>query len=94
MNGIPRPSVAADGRGAMTTIPNAQSEVGTMDEVLDPREVALRQLPMQYSLALRLRDAAVSNELICDYLTVEADELATLFQVADAKLAAAQQEQT
>jgi hypothetical protein len=65
-----------------------------MDELLDPREMALRQLPTQYSLALRLRDAGVSNELLCDYLAVEPEGLPALLQVADAKLAAAQQEQT
>lgn len=65
-----------------------------MDEVLDPREVALRRLPAPYSLALRLRDAGVSNELICDYLEVEPEGLPAFFEVAAAKLAAAQQEQT
>ncbi|TQC42216.1 hypothetical protein EEB14_50145 [Rhodococcus sp. WS4] len=65
-----------------------------MDELLDPREVALRQLPASYSLALRLRDAGVLNELICDYLAVEPEELPTLFQVAEAKLATAQNQET
>lgn len=65
-----------------------------MDEALDRREVALRQLPEQYSLALRLRDAGVSNELICDYLAVEPEGLPALFAVAEAKLATAQDGET
>ncbi len=60
-----------------------------MDESRDPREAALQLLPASYSLALRLRDAGVADAVICDYLDVEPEGLATLLQVAAAKLAAA-----
>jgi hypothetical protein len=35
------------------------------------RERALRRLPLPYSLALRLRDAGVSADVICQYVNVE-----------------------
>nr|WP_231496689.1 hypothetical protein [Rhodococcus sp. UNC363MFTsu5.1] len=60
-----------------------------MDDPLDPREAALRQLPLPYSLALRLRDAGVTDELLCDYLSIERDALPALLSLAQAKLAAA-----
>jgi hypothetical protein len=59
-----------------------------MDD-LDPREAALRRLPTQYSLALRLRDTGVSDELLCEYLALEPEGLSLLLRVAEAKLAAA-----
>lgn len=52
------------------------------------REDALRQLPLPYSLALRLRDAGVASEVICEYVDVEPPALASFFQLAEAKLAA------
>ncbi|HEY5843319.1 MAG TPA: hypothetical protein VIU87_18015 [Mycobacterium sp.] len=63
-----------------------------MDDSIDPREAALQLLPAPYSLALRLRDAGVSDEVICEYLEVEPEGLAALLEVAEAKLAAARKE--
>ncbi|WP_071289426.1 hypothetical protein [Mycolicibacterium llatzerense] len=51
-------------------------------------EHALRQLPLPYSLALRLRDAGVASDVICEYVDVEPSALVSLFQLAEAKLAA------
>jgi len=45
-------------------------------------------LPGTYSLALRLRDAGLTNELIAECLAVEREALDLLLQVAEAKLAA------
>jgi hypothetical protein len=55
------------------------------------RELALRQLPLPYSLALRLRDAKVAAELICEYIGVDRSALVGVFRVGEAKLAAAQE---
>jgi hypothetical protein len=52
------------------------------------RAEAMRHLPGSYSLALRLRDAGLDNELIAECLAVEQEALDLLLQVADAKLAA------
>ncbi|MFD4366047.1 hypothetical protein [Rhodococcus sp. NPDC058521] len=60
-----------------------------MDDALDPYEVALRQLPTSYSLALRLRDARVSDQVICEYLAIEREALPTVLRIAEEKLAAA-----
>jgi hypothetical protein len=54
------------------------------------RERALRRLPLPYSLALRLRDAGISADMICLYLDVEAAALDGLYRIAEAKLFAAQ----
>lgn len=54
------------------------------------REQALRRLPLPYSLALRLRDAGVAAEVICQYVDVEQAALDGLYRMADAKLLAAQ----
>jgi len=62
-------------------------------EMLDEnseRERALRRLPLPYSLALRLRDAGVSADVICQYLNVEQAALDGLYRMAEAKLSAAQ----
>ena len=59
------------------------------DEVSE-REQALRRLPLPYSLALRLRDAGVAAEVICQYVNVEPAALDGLYRMADAKLLAAQ----
>lgn len=62
------------------------------DEVVAARQLeraeALRHLPGTYSLALRLRDAGLTNALIAECLTVEGEALDLLLQVAEAKLAA------
>ena len=56
---------------------------------LSAREQALRKLPLPYSLALRLRDAGVASEVICEYLDVDVASLAGLYRIAEAKLDAA-----
>lgn len=62
------------------------------DEVVTARQLerveAMRHLPDTYSLALRLRDAGLTNELIVECLAVEREALDLLLQVAEAKLAA------
>jgi hypothetical protein len=57
---------------------------------LSQRERALRRLPLPYSLALRLRDAGISADVISQYVNVEQDALDGLYRVAEAKLLAAQ----
>jgi hypothetical protein len=61
-----------------------------MGDELSKREQALRRLPLPYSLALRLRDAGVATEVICQYVNVEQAALDGLYRMADAKLLAAQ----
>ena len=55
------------------------------------REHALRALPLPYSLALRMRDAGVAAEVICQYVKVEQDALEGVYRIAEAKLYAAQE---
>lgn len=62
-----------------------------MNDELCARERALRTLPVPYSLALRLRDAGVPAELVCEYVGVEPVGLDGFYRVAEAKLAAAQE---
>ena len=59
-------------------------------EELSQRERALRRLPLPYSLALRLRDAGISADVICQYLNVELAALDGVYNMAEAKLLAAQ----
>ncbi len=61
-----------------------------MGDELSQRERALRRLPLPYSLALRLRDAGVAADVICQYVDVERVALDGLYRVAEAKLVAAQ----
>ena len=61
-----------------------------MADELSQRERALRRLPLPYSLALRLRDAGVAAEVICQYIDVEQAALDGLYRIAEAKLVAAQ----
>jgi hypothetical protein len=59
--------------------------------VLSPvgrRAEALRQLPAAHSLALRLRDAGLPDELIAECLHIEPVALGPLLIVARAKVAA------
>jgi hypothetical protein len=63
-----------------------------MADNLTARERALRKLPLSYSLALRLRDAGVAPEVTCEYLDVDMASLAGLYRIAEAKLAAAEQQ--
>jgi hypothetical protein len=58
----------------------------------DAREQALRKLPLPYSLALRLRDAGVAPDVICEYVDVEEVGLENLYRLAEAKLAALQEQ--
>lgn len=53
------------------------------------RELALRELPLTYSLALRLRDAGVAPEVICEYIDIERSALEGVYRIAEAKLSAA-----
>jgi hypothetical protein len=61
-----------------------------MADELSARERALRKLPLPYSLALRLRDARVAADVICEYIDVEQVSLEGLYRIAEAKLAAEQ----
>jgi hypothetical protein len=56
-----------------------------------PHELALRKLPLPYSLALRLRDAGIAREVICEYVDVEEAALDQFYRVAEAKLVAIRQ---
>jgi hypothetical protein len=56
----------------------------------DNRETALRKLPLPYSLALRLRDAGVAPEVICEYVGVDETALHGVYRLAEAKLTALQ----
>ena len=56
------------------------------DPPIDRYEVALRMLPDAHSLALRLRDAGVADEVICQYLQIEREGLETLMMLARSKL--------
>lgn len=55
-------------------------------EQISDREQALRRLPLTYSLALRLRDAGVAPEVICEYVGVEEAHLQGIYRIATAKL--------
>lgn len=50
------------------------------------RERALRLLPLTYSLALRLRDAGVAPEVVCEYVGVKEAAHAGGYRIAEAKL--------
>ena len=69
-------------------MPLPRRHADEMADHLSERERALRKLPVPYSLALRLRDAGVARELICDYVGVEDAALDVLFRIAEAKLIA------
>jgi len=49
-------------------------------------EAALRRLPDAHSLALRLRDAGVADEVICQYLQIEPEGLDSVIELAQQKL--------
>lgn len=53
------------------------------------RDDALRQLPLPYSTALRLRDAGIAAELIAECVGVDQASLPALIRIGEAKLAAA-----
>lgn len=52
----------------------------------DDYEAALRSLPEAHSLALRLHDAGVADDVISGYLHIEPEGLATLLDLARRKL--------
>jgi len=52
------------------------------------RAEAIRRLPGAYSLALRLREAGLADDLIAECLAMQRESLDPLLQVAEAKLAA------
>jgi hypothetical protein len=52
----------------------------------DDYEGALRSLPEAHSLALRMRDAGVADEVICGYLHIGKESLSTLLDLAQRKL--------
>jgi hypothetical protein len=52
----------------------------------DAYEAALRRLPLGHSLALRLRDAGVDDDVICSYLHIEPEGLHTFLLIAQRKL--------
>jgi hypothetical protein len=61
-----------------------------MGDDLGAREWALRKLPVPYSLALRLRDAGVAPEVVCEYVGVDQAALDGVYRLAEAKLTALQ----
>lgn len=63
---------------------------GTVGLMAEDRAAALQRIPRPYSLALRLRDAGVRGTLIADCLDIEPEALDPLLRLAEAKLAAAQ----
>jgi hypothetical protein len=62
-----------------------------MSDEISPREQALRRLPLPYSLALRLRDAGVAADVICQYVNVDQAALDGFYRIAETKLFAAHQ---
>ena len=48
-------------------------------------------MPLPYSLALRLRDAGVADEVISEYVGVQEASLEGVYRLAEAKLAALRQ---
>ncbi len=48
----------------------------------------MRRLPEAHSLALRLRDSGAADDVICEYLRIEPEGLATLLELADQKVQA------
>ena len=61
-------------------------DAAQMADELSERERALRRLPLPYSLALRLRDAGVAADVICQYVNLEQAALDGLYRIAEAKL--------
>jgi hypothetical protein len=70
--------------------PRKHMHAAQVADELNQRERALRRLPLPYSLALRLRDAGVAADVICQYVDVEQAALDGLYRMAEAKLVAAQ----
>jgi hypothetical protein len=66
---------------------NTLDVMRSQDHVTDRGE-ALARLPAVYSLALRLRDAHLPDDLIAECLRVEPEAVGPLLDMAEAKLAA------
>lgn len=61
--------------------------------IVDSRRAAsLARLPLPYATALRMRDAGIDDAVIAQCIDVDPDALPTLMEVAEAKLAAAEEE--
>ncbi|MBS1693410.1 MAG: hypothetical protein JST91_14440 [Actinobacteria bacterium] len=60
-----------------------------MTDDITARERALRALPLPYSLALRLRDAGVAPDQVCEYVDIDEESLDGFYRIAEAKLMAA-----
>ena len=54
------------------------------------REQVLRRLPWLYSMALRVRDAGIPPEVICQFVDIEPTALDRLYRIAGVSFAAAQ----
>jgi hypothetical protein len=50
------------------------------------RASALRQLPVVYARALRLRDQGVDDDGVARFLDIPAESIPALFRIAEAKL--------
>lgn len=57
------------------------------------RADSLERLPLPYATALRLHKAGIADEVIAECVGVELDALPTFMRVAQAKLAAASEQQ-
>jgi hypothetical protein len=66
-------------------------QAGQVADEPSEREQALRKLPLPYSLALRLRDARVAPEVICEYVGIEEAAMQGVYRIAEAKLLAARE---
>jgi hypothetical protein len=64
------------------------TQADSVADQLTSREHGLRRLPLPYSLALRLRDAGVAREVVCEYVDVEEPSLDGFYRIAEAKLVA------
>lgn len=60
-----------------------------MTDLREAMERALRELPLPYSLALRLRDAGVAPDVVSEYLGIDESALDGFYRMAEEKLAAA-----
>lgn len=59
-----------------------------MTDLREAMERALRELPLPYSLALRLRDAGVAPDVVSEYLGIDESALDGFYRMAEEKLAA------
>lgn len=62
-----------------------------MADELNSHESALRTLPLPYSLALRLRDAGIAPDVICEYVGVDVAALDGVYRIAEANLSTAEE---